>query len=143
MSEQVQATLSTDGGCAVVRVPLRIRRRRGRKEIIAPAGVGEAVVGHVSTNRGLAVMLSRAHRWRGLLEGGQYPTIRALAHDLGVDNSYVARILRLTLLAPDLIEAILAGTEPDGLSLEKLYGMPAEWGEQRRALGRDPLGTPP
>jgi hypothetical protein len=88
------------------------------------------------TNRGLAVMIARAHRWRDLLEGGQYPTIRALAADLGVDNSYVARILRLTLLAPDLIEMILVGTEPDGLSLEKLYRSPVEWEEQRRALGR-------
>ena len=53
----------------------------------------------------------------------------------------MARILRLTLLAPDLIEAILDGTEPDGLSLEKLYRLPVEWDEQRRALGRDPVGT--
>ena len=136
MSERVQATLSADGGCAVVRVPLRIKRQRGCREIIAPAGGGKAVAGLVSTNRGLAVMIARAHRWRELLEAGQYPTIRALAADLGVDNSYVARILRLTLLAPDLIEAILAGTEPDGLSLEKLYRLPTVWEERRGALGQ-------
>lgn len=53
----------------------------------------------------------------------------------------MARIVRLTLLAPDLIEAILERTEPDGLSLEKLYRLPVEWDEQRRALGRDPAGT--
>jgi hypothetical protein len=53
----------------------------------------------------------------------------------GVDNSYVARVLRLTLLAPDLIEAILEGTEPDGLSLEKLYRLPDDWEEQRQTLG--------
>ncbi len=51
-----------------------------------------------------------------------------------MDNSYVACILRLTLLAPDLIEAVLAVTEPDGLSLEKLYRVPVEWEEQRRVL---------
>lgn len=135
MSERVQATLSADGGCAVVRVPLRIKRQRGRKEIIAPAGIAEAEDNQIGTNRGLAVMIARAHRWRELLEGGQYPTIRALAADLGVDNSYVARILRLTLLAPDTIEAVLAGTEPDGLSLEKLYRAPMAWEEQRRVLG--------
>jgi hypothetical protein len=65
----------------------------------------------------------------------------AAGHSAGVANSYVARVLRLTLLAPDLIEAILTGTEPDGLSLEKLYGLPPPWKEQRRALGRDPVGT--
>ncbi len=131
MSERVQATLSTDGGCAVIRVPLQIRRRRGRREIIAPAGVGEAVPARTNTNQGLAAMIARAHRWRATAGGRAYPTIRALAADLGVDNSYVARILRLTLLAPDLIEAILEGTEPDGLSLEKLYQAPMVWEEQR------------
>jgi hypothetical protein len=50
-----------------------------------------------------------------------------------VDNTCVARILRLTLLAPDLIEAILEGTAPDGLSLEGLYRLPMGWEEQRRA----------
>ena len=136
MTERVQATLSANDGCAVVRVPIRIKRQRGRREIIAPAGMGEATAGLVSsTNRGLAVMIARAHRWRDLLEGGQYPTIRALAADLGVDNSYVARILRLTLLAPEIVEAILAGTEPDGLSLEKLYRLPAAWEEQLKVAG--------
>ena len=52
-----------------------------------------------------------------------------------MDNSYLARMLRLTLLAPDLVEAILDGTEPDGLSLEKLYRPPMEWEEQRWMLG--------
>jgi len=135
VSERVKTTLSADGRCAVVRVPLRIKRQRGRREVIAPAGVGEAVTAENSTNRALAVMVARAHRWRDLLEGGQYPTIRALAADLSVDNSYVARILRLTLLAPDIIEAIIEGTEPDGLSLEKLYRLPVGWEQQRRAVG--------
>jgi hypothetical protein len=54
---------------------------------------------------------------------------------VGVDNSYVARQLRLTLLAPDAVEAILEGEEPDGVSLEKLSGMPVEWEEQRRVVG--------
>ena len=136
MSDVTRATLASEGDCLVVRVPLRIRRRRGRREIIAPAGLEAAASAPVTTNRGLAVMVARAHRWRELLESGEYPTICALAADLGVDNSYVARVLRLTLLAPGMIEAILAGTEPDGLSLEKLYRAPMGWEEQRRVLGR-------
>ena len=132
MSEAARLTLTAEGDCLVVRVPLRIKRRRGRREIIAPPGTGEATTDQASTNRGLAVMIARAHRWRELLESGRYATVRALAHDLGVDNSYVARILRLTLLAPDIIEAVLAGTEPDGLSLEKLYRAPVAWEEQKQ-----------
>lgn len=61
--------------------------------------------------------------------------MRELASDLGLDNSYVARILRLTLLALDLVEAILDATEPDGLSLAKLLSLPVSWAEQRQRLG--------
>jgi ParB-like chromosome segregation protein Spo0J len=75
------------------------------------------------------------------MQQGRYASIHELAADLGLDNSYVARLLRLTLLAPDIVEAILDGIEPDGLSLEKLYRAPLMWEEQRRALGRDPVGT--
>jgi hypothetical protein len=135
MSDATRPRLAAEGDCLVVRVPLRIRRRRGRREVIAPAGLEDTTAAEVPVNRGLALMVARAHRWRELLESGQYATVRALAADLGVDNSYVARILRLTLLAPDLVEAILEGTEPDGLSLEKLYRAPASWEEQRRVLG--------
>lgn len=135
MSEAARATLALDGDCLVVQVPLRIKRRQGRKEIIVPSGVDSAAADQARTNQGLAVTIARAHRWQELLESGRYASIRELALDLGVDNSYLARMLRLTLLAPDLIEAILAGTEPDSLSLERLYRAPTIWDEQRQVLG--------
>ncbi|MCK4300710.1 MAG: hypothetical protein KAX80_14305 [Planctomycetes bacterium] len=135
MSEAARMTLSADGDCLVVQVPLRIRRRGGRKEIIAPAGMDGAPADDAGTNQGLALTIARAHCWRDLLESGRYSTIGELARDAGVDNSYLARMLRLTLLAPDIIESILDGTEPDGLSLEKLYQMPVGWEEQRRVHG--------
>lgn len=62
-------------------------------------------------------------------------SIREIALALGVDNSYIARLLRLSLLAPDIVEAILEGTEPSGLSLEKMYRAPMDWERQRQALG--------
>jgi hypothetical protein len=83
----------------------------------------------------------RGHRWKELLESGRYPSIDALAARMGANSSYVGRHLNLTLLAPDIVEAILLGREPDDLSLAKLYRLPPEWDEQRRALGRDPMGT--
>ena len=58
---------------------------------------------------------------------------------MGVDNSYLARVLRLTLLAPDIIESMLSGTEPDGLSLGKLHRAPVLWDEQREVLGIVPF----
>ena len=135
MSEAVRPTLTVEGDCLVVQVPLQIKRRRGRKEVIAPAGFGTDDRPPARTNESLAMTLARAHRWRDVLEAGRYATIRDLAHDLGMDHSYVARILRLTSLAPDIVEAIMDGTEPDGLSLEKLYRAPMEWEGQRQGLG--------
>ncbi len=124
----------------VVRVPMQLTRRRGRKQIIAPDGTLVTGAGgeETRTNRGLAVAIALAHRWRRLLEEGRYGTIGELARAVGVDNSYVARQLRLTLLAPDLVEAVLEGKEPSGLSLEKLYGAPLEWHGQRRMVGHGP-----
>jgi hypothetical protein len=135
MSEAARMTLSTDGDCLVVQVPLRMKRRAGRKEIIAPAGVDGAFPDRARTNHSLALTVARSHRWQRLLESGRYATVGELAHDVGVDNSYLARMLRLTLLAPDIIESILNGTEPDNLSLEKLYRLPVEWEAQRQGLG--------
>ena len=119
----------------MVRIPLQFKRRGGRKEIIAPEGPVPQASVPARTNRPLVLAVARAHRWRELLESGRYATIRELAADLGLDNSYVARLLRLTLLAPDLIEAILDGTEPDDLSLAKLMSLPVSWAEQRQRLG--------
>lgn len=61
----------------------------------------------------------------------------AARNSAGAGNSRVARILRLTPLAPDIVETIVDGTEPDGLSLGQLYQLPMEWEEQRAALRFD------
>lgn len=147
MTQVADRSLTLDGDCLVVQVPLKIRRRRGRKEIIAPGGTANSPPEAARTNHSLALTIARAHRWQQLLESGRYTTIGELARDVGVDNSYLARLLRLTLLAPDLILSILDGTEPDGLSLGKLYRMPVAWEEQRRmftaANAPIPSGTQP
>jgi len=132
MTQVAEVKVTRDGDCLVVTVPLRLKRRAGRKEIIAPAGTKDPSDSRTRPNQTLAVAIARAHRWQHLLESGRYTTIGELARDVGVDNSYLARMLRLTLLSPDIIQAILDGTEPDGLSLEKLYRMPVVWEEQRQ-----------
>jgi hypothetical protein len=125
--------IAPHGDDIVVTVPLTLKRRGGRKEITSSANPrGAASAGATAP---LALTIARAHRWRTLLESGRYGTIRELSGALGMDNAYVARLLRLTLVAPDIIEAILEGTEPDGLSLEKLFRLPADWERQRDALG--------
>ena len=77
--------------------------------------------------------IAKAHRWQEQLESGEYPSLEDLAQAVGCDRTYVGRMLHLTSLVPDIIEATLRGDEPDGLSLEKLRkNPPVSWDEQRR-----------
>ena len=79
--------------------------------------------------------LGRAWRWHRLLEAGRYGSLKALARAEGVHHAYVGKLLRLTLLAPDVVEAVLDGRLPKGVKLEDLVRpLPGVWPEQRRAL---------
>jgi len=128
-------TLTTDGGCLRVRVPMTFKRRGGRKEIVVSEGLDTARSPAPRSGDPLILAIARAHRWKELLEIGRYADITELAQTMGVNASYVGRLLNLTLLAPDIIETILLGRDPGGLSLERLYRLPLAWEEQRRALG--------
>ena len=76
--------------------------------------------------------LVRAHRWKMLLEEGKYRSAAEIAEAEGVTLSFVNRLLRLTLLAPDIVEAILEGSQPKGMPLEELTrAMPSAWEEQQ------------
>ena len=121
-------------------VPMTIRRRGGRKQIIGPDGApvraGQDSPG-VETTRGdpaLVKALARAFRWRRMLEEGRYGSIRELAAAEGFDRAYVGRLLTLTLLAPDAVEAILDGRAKNGLNLKDLVGLgPPAWAKQPEA----------
>ena len=108
--------------------------RGGRKEIILPEGTADAESPRSPAQE--ALVLALAHRWQELLDTGQVAPINELAEKLNVDASYVSRHLRVTLLAPDIIGAILAGTEPNGLSLAMLTKpFPSLWDERREHFG--------
>jgi len=115
-------------------VPLKIRQWGGRKAIIAPDGAlltsEEAQSGPVPTRGDPALVkaLARAHRWRRMLEAGEHGTVRELAKAEKVNETYISRALRLTLLGPDMVEAILDGRQPEGMTLpELLKGGAGEW----------------
>ncbi|MBR9971185.1 hypothetical protein [Magnetospirillum sulfuroxidans] len=79
--------------------------------------------------------VARAFRWRRQLESGRHTSINELAKADKIDRGYVSKVLRLTLLAPDIVEAILAGRQPKGLKLaDLLEPFPVGWAEQRRAF---------
>ncbi|MHB0912944.1 MAG: hypothetical protein ACYC2Y_05810 [Armatimonadota bacterium] len=126
---------SNDQGI-VVNVPLRLKKRGGRKEVILPQAFASDTPMHQSHQEALVIAMARAHRWQKLLDEGKFESISDLAREIGLDVSFAARLMRLTLLAPDIVEAILMGVEPSGLSLTGLTKeMPKLWGAQRRELG--------
>ena len=125
-----------DGDTLVIRVPMQLKKRGGRKEIIVPEGLPGTPPSRSPTQEPLITALARAFHWQELIDSGRYTSVTELAEALGVDRSYVSRIMRLALLAPDIVEAIVEGREPSELSLERLVmGMPVLWGEQREVLG--------
>jgi len=108
-------------------VPFRVVKRGGRKEMRLPEGATQPR----RTDSTLIKALGRAFRWKRILESGEFATIADLAEREGIAPSYMTRVLRLTLLAPDIVEAILDGRQPEGTTLKTLMrGFPVEWGDQ-------------
>jgi hypothetical protein len=108
------ATLDRDGQSVTVRVPLKIRRHGGRKMIIAPEGAAPWAPPRARIDNTMVKAIARAFRWRRLLEEGQYGSVVELADAEKINKSYVSRVLRLSLLAPPIIEAILNGADAAG-----------------------------
>jgi hypothetical protein len=83
----------------------------------------------------MQLALARGHRWLATLESGEVKTLTEIAGREGVDNSYVSRMVNLTTLAPDIVEAILLNALPDHLTLFDLaVDPPASWEAQRQRL---------
>jgi len=117
------------GGNPVISIPVVFKRRGGRREIILPA---DAHDGEASTNKAFLITLARAFRWKDLLESGRFGSVKELAAAVGLERSYVAKLLNLTLLAPRIVEAVVAGDEPGGMSVAELrQGVTARWDDPR------------
>jgi hypothetical protein len=121
--------LSADGSTIIVFLPMAWRRRGGRKVIVAPPGCDDWAP-PPKIDRALVKALARAHRWQRLLESGAYGTLAEMADAERISRSYVSRILRLTLLAPDIVERILDGRPTVSLP-QLLKPFPVDWEKQR------------
>src|SRR5918995_6293817 len=100
---------------------MRLQRRGGRKLIMTPDGLA-APARKLRRDEMLVKALVRAHRWRRRIESGQARSITDLAEHEGVTVAYICRLLPLTCLAPDIVEAILDGRQPKGLRLADVLG---------------------
>lgn len=128
-------TLSEDSRTVTVRIPITLRRRGGRKQVVTPAGATPWVPARTHIDNTLVKAIVRAHRWRDMLESGDYATVRDLANAEAINESYLGRVLRLTLLAPKILEAILEGRQRVDLALNDLLRQfPCEWDKQLHGL---------
>lgn len=119
-----------------VHVPLAIRRRGGRKLVVSPDGSAPgAAPARTRADPALMKALARAFRYRRLLDQGRYGSISEMASAERIDRGYLGRLLQLTLLAPDIVEAILDGRQPADLGLPALLEpFSTIWTEQRLGL---------
>jgi hypothetical protein len=118
-----------------IRIPMRLQRRGGRKLIMTPEG-SAASTPKPRRDETLVKALVRAHRWRRQIESGRAKSITDPAEQEGVTDAYVCRLLPLTCLAPEIVEAILDGGQPKGLRLAEVLGNgPLGWEEQRMIWG--------
>src|SRR5262245_57023373 len=128
------ADLSEHGETLAVDIPLRIRRRGGRKVMLAHDGTSAWALPRARVDSALKA-IARAYRWRNMLEHGEYASVTELAAAEKINQSYVCRVLRLTLLAPNLVEAILDGRHTSGLQLRTLLNpFPSDWTAQAHSF---------
>ena len=114
-----------------IEVPFTIRKRGGRKQVITPDGASAWASPRARIDNTMIKAIARGFRWRKLLEMGVYGTIEEIAAAEKINPSYVSRILRLTLLAPSIVEAILDGRQPAEMTLAALMEpFAVAWREQ-------------
>jgi hypothetical protein len=126
------------GGRSVTFVPMTIKRRQASKMLIPPPGELNAKI-KSSFDLPMIRTLGKAFYWQALLDSGQASNVSELARQLKLEPGWVAEVLRLTMLAPDIVQAIMEGRQPRQLNLHAVRGrqaeVPAGWNEQRRLFG--------
>jgi hypothetical protein len=132
------AHLIPDGRTLTIQAPMTFKTRGGRKLVISPDGVPTWAKPRTRVDNTMVKALARAFRWRKLLETGVYGTIEEIAAAERINTSYLSRILRMTLLAPEIVEMIIDGRQPLELTLAKLMKLfLMEWKGQKQFFGID------
>jgi hypothetical protein len=127
--------LAAGGRTVTVHVALSIRKRGGRKLVLALDGTTVSAHRRPRIDNAMVKAIVRAFRWRKQLETRTHASVAEIATAEKINDSYVGRILRLTLLAPETVEAILDGEHAPQITLAALMGpFPAEWENQSRAF---------
>ena len=130
-----QEVSPSSDGRLTLSVPIQFKRRSGRKQVTLPNGEPGKARPWDAAATPLQLALARGHRWLAMLESGEVTTMTEIAKREGIDNSYVSRMVNLTTLAPDIVEAILLNALPDSLTLFDIaVDPPALWDDQRERI---------
>ena len=123
MKSEIEITAS---GNIRIHISAVLRSRGGQKRIVTPQNGGETP---------LLTLLARAHAWQKAIDEGLYANDLELARALGLDQSLVARTMRLTRLSPAIVHRIVAGDYPPSMTCASLRKpIPLDWREQERLL---------
>jgi len=134
----IEPAVEHDGEGVVIRIPMQLKTRRGRKEVGVPEGLPGARAKRPAAREPLRTALARAFHWQERIESGRFSGVTNLAAALGLDRSYVGRILRLAALAPGIVEAVVDGRAECGVSLAALADVPMVWEEQYERVAHVP-----
>ena len=118
-----------------IEIPMAFKKRGGRKVIVLPDGSHGHPVPAATIDNTMIKSIARAFRWQRMLENGTYSCIEDIAKAERICASFVGKVFRLSLLAPDIVAEILDGTQPATLTLKQLMKpFPMEWASQRDHL---------
>ena len=123
----------TEGTFATLSILAHLKRVGKEMKILVENGSDPA-----TPDASLVRVLVRAHVIRDRILADKSLTLEEIAKSVDIVPSYVTRLFRLTLLAPDIVSAILGGKQPPELNARKLLDdtrLPLDWNEQRRSLG--------
>src|SRR5947207_2032244 len=126
---------ASDPPIVAIKVPFAIRKRGGRRLVLAPDGAPlPPAAPYIDST--LVKAIARAFRWQKMLETGSYATIKEIARAEKINPSYVSRVLRLTLLDPALVDSIVSGRQRHASSLDDfIRPFPIWWPKQAEAFG--------
>ena len=129
------AMIEEVGGDIVVTIPMYFRCVAGKKQMVLKDEL-KALDGDALAENVIVAAFARARAWMKMLDSGEFSTVKDLAKAVGVDRPYVVRILRFATLSPRILQSVLHGSSPDGLTVEKLAAIQSDdWDEQEREAG--------
>jgi len=122
-----------------IEIPANLKRVRGGMRLVVANDSNRALQ---SPNKALIKAIAQGLAWFEKMTTGQAKSLKALAAEAGTNRKYVSRLMRAALLAPDLIEMVLQGSQPPEITVETLYyHLPMDWNEQRRLFSVNSPGS--